>query len=93
MLCQSRLVMVKSADFVLTISNTDPDVGKVFLNEMGREHSDGFVLGRTERCYAFNFVLPIQNLSFESGDSSWNVHAGEAESAEVMSVTEIVRQQ
>lgn len=83
MLRQSRLlILLKSADFGLAVRNAAPDVGKVFLNEMW-EGNDSFLSGRTEGCDTFNFVLSIPNLSLESGNSSWNVHADESESAKL----------
>jgi hypothetical protein len=83
MLRQSRLVtLLKPTDFGLAVRNTDPDVGKVLVNETW-EREDGFFFGCTERCDTFNFVLSILKLSLESGDSSWNIHAGKSESAEI----------
>ena len=80
---QSRLVIfLKSTDFGFAVRNADADVGKVLLNEMW-ERNDGFFFGCTERRDTFNFVLSIPNLSLESSDSSWNVHASESESAKV----------
>jgi hypothetical protein len=48
-----------------------------------RERSDGLFFVGTERRNTFNFALSIPNFSLEGGDSSWNVHAGESELAEV----------
>jgi len=70
---QSRLViLLKPTDFGLAVRNTEPDVGKVLLNEMG-ERDDCFFFGCAERRYTFNVVLSIPNLSLESGGSSRNV--------------------
>jgi hypothetical protein len=74
---QLRLVILSEPkDFGLAARNADPHVGKVLLNEMW-ERNDGFFFGCTERRDSLNFALSIPNLSLESGDSSWNVHAGE----------------
>jgi len=46
---QSRLViLLKPTDFGLAVRNTEPDVGKVLLNEMG-ERDDCFFFGCAER--------------------------------------------
>ena len=76
------MILLKFTDFGLAVRNADPDVGKVLLNEI-LERDDGFFFGCTERPDTFNFVLAIPNLSFESGDSSWNVHDWVSESGRV----------
>lgn len=67
--------LAESTDFGLAGRNAEPNVGKVLPNDMC-ERNDGFFFGCAERRDTFNFVLSIPNLSLESGDSSWNVHAG-----------------